>query len=1044
MMNLKIGLVPVLLLLILGSASAVYELCDSIERVPDGNRFTFKCTITSTQYRFSQQEIDGFWENMKTDGDYTHDRLSTVEWKMKSTVLQVADDLRFVQGEGMNLAWDIILEGDTNTTHDINSSLVGTIPRPTNHTAIKKRIGAMQEYLISIAPFGERRSVRNITLTRPSGALAVYISGSHLKRMIVDIEGSLRLTGAYMENLESLKAKSIVLTNGAYLLKAESIEAESISLDNVSYIRRTGGYGQTAIKVTGTGGLHLEGNSYIEEITGNIEVESGITLEGNSRIENLGYAPSEVIQNVKAGSIEISEGSKLRGLAQPGEITVTGLISVDNGQIIGRQGQGAKSLTAGSLSLLNGALLQNFSEGINVIGTEKFDLASGASIRELSGTVNSCAPITLDGNSTKISFTSGSEKTIRARSLSLDNNAKIVCAGQEDCDYQFVERACGEKPTASLDIVGQATGPTPLNIEFFGECTGSAITECTIDFGDGTDPTAFDGNISHTYNIAGAFNPMLTAKNQDAQSSTAQKAVIATSGPAPLAVLQATASKQTVSKGEEISLEIECDGNFQSFSVQNNFGLPAITTAPETCPAVLGPFKIPDTVSAGTYSFTVSGIFESGQPFSQTASFTVEEPPGIFEGLSDMLPFGGLLVVVVIIIVAVLAFLVIQKKRGKMPFGEPGAAKPPETAKPAQPAAAQKPAAKTVSAPAPKAAAGGKPPWMVQSGEEVAKPAAAKPVAAKPAAPKPAVKPVPAPKAKPVPVKKAGPAPKAKPVPVKKAGPVEKPAAEKKKGFSLPFFGKKKGGFSLPFFGKKKGAEKPVAQTTGPAAQRGQGPAAKGQTAAKPAAGAKQKNFNEFVSEIRQVEEGGSAKPAEPAAKKPLAPSAKPAGPAQKQPAAAKPGLADQAPAAPGAAKPEKKAGPGKKFQDLARMLKLSKGSSQKGEIPVAKSQAPEAQKPAETAEPVQKPAPVPAEKPAPAPVQEQKPEPVQKPAAQAPVPAVKPAAQAEKPAPVQGQEKPKAGFLSRFRKKKKPVEKEEPVQEQSQDLPPWLRKEGE
>ncbi len=228
-MKAKILFLGICFILLLGSANAVYELCDSVERTSDANRVTFICNITTSQIAFTQQNIDDFWEKILADGDYTHDRLKVVEWKIKSAVIQVADNLRFIEPEGMDIEWDLVLTGDTNTTHDFNQA-AATPLRPANQTAIKQRIGGLQNYLISIAPLGNRKSVRNITLERPNEALAVYISGSNVKEMEIDIEGTLSLSGSFIENVSSLKAKNITLSNGGYLQNIGSIKTDKQEL----------------------------------------------------------------------------------------------------------------------------------------------------------------------------------------------------------------------------------------------------------------------------------------------------------------------------------------------------------------------------------------------------------------------------------------------------------------------------------------------------------------------------------------------------------------------------------------------------------------------------------------------------------------------------------------------------------------------------------------------------------------------------------------------------------------------------------------------
>ncbi len=196
---MKHKLLVILAILLIAGNTASYTLCDSVDR--DSGTGFFRCNINSSQMEFKQTDIDLFWNELQADGDYANGRIATVEWEIKSAVIQIADDLRFAQPAGVNVAWDFVIEGDANTTHDINSSLAGVIVRSGNQSAIKKKLGAMQEYFISFAPMEGRRGVRNITIENPVGAFAAYISGSHIKKMVMELEGDLEIDGGYIENL---------------------------------------------------------------------------------------------------------------------------------------------------------------------------------------------------------------------------------------------------------------------------------------------------------------------------------------------------------------------------------------------------------------------------------------------------------------------------------------------------------------------------------------------------------------------------------------------------------------------------------------------------------------------------------------------------------------------------------------------------------------------------------------------------------------------------------------------------------------------------
>lgn len=668
-MNCRIALALLSFALLLGSASAAYELCDSVERNPDLN--LFRCNLTTTKIDFTQQDIDNFWEKLKTDGDYTNGRIGLVEWTLKNMVIEVSDDLRFVEPEGMDIAWDIVMDVNVNNVLDINVASGIIAARPGNQTAIKKAMGSLPEYLISFAPSAGRRSIRNITIEKPAGALDVYILGSSIKKMEVDLEGELSISGGHFENIDTLKAKKISISNKGYIFKANSIEAESISLDGQSYIRNVGIFGETAIRLTGTEGLSMKGKSYIDGIVGGIESYAGISLLDESRIENGDYAASNTIQWIKAAELALEGKSAIKGFGgQPGQITVSGQFSLDNSFIAGKQENKPRGLTAKSISLSNNAYLTGFLDSINVTGKETFSLESGASIKEFAGTINSCAPLSMDGNTTKIIFTSGGAKAIKAKDLVLDNNAEIYCVGDQACEYSFARQTCNIPPSATLNVISPLIGNLPLAVEFAGECDGkgSPVT-CTIRFGDANASAPFDGNASHTYETAGTFTAVLTASNAEGQEAESEKVItILEPGTAvPAGNLQISASKQSVKPGEEISISIACEGTFESFLIQNDLGLPPITNAPEGCPATFGPFAIPGNATAGEHSFTVSGKLAGSEPFSQTAKFTVEGGFPFLSGFSFdlIMQYGVIALGLVVVVILALAILAIKKRKAK-------------------------------------------------------------------------------------------------------------------------------------------------------------------------------------------------------------------------------------------------------------------------------------------------------------------------------------------------------------------------------------------
>jgi PKD repeat protein len=382
----------------------------------------------------------------------------------------------------------------------------------------------------------------------------------------------------------------------------------------------------------------------------------------------------------------MKDGSNIKGFGgKPGEIILTGQLSLDQSDIIGKATNKPSSITAKGISLSNDAQLMNFSETINVTGRETFRLESGGSIEKFSGTINSCAPLSMDGNTTEISFTEDAEMTIRARSLDLNNEAKIVCIGksQEECLYNFVEQNCDVPPSADLNVKGSAAGKLPLTVEFTGNCDGSGTpVTCTINFGDGSGEQIFDGNVMHTYEQAGTFNAVLKATNAEGQTATSEKAITVTQegGLPPATDVQFTISKQSVEKDGEISLNIDCNLEFQTFRVENDLGLPPITEPPESCPATLGPFKIPADAEAGSHSFTLLGKTAGNQIVNKTVSFTVEETQSILPDFlsGETMLYAGIAVIIVLVVLIVIVLLkrrsgrALSKKWGKPPAAKRG------------------------------------------------------------------------------------------------------------------------------------------------------------------------------------------------------------------------------------------------------------------------------------------------------------------------------------------------------------------------------------
>ena len=506
-MKTRILFFAIFFVLLLGSASAAYELCDSVERGSSESNVTFTCNITTTKIAFTQQDIDGFWEKILEDGDYINDRLGTVEWKIKSSVIQVADDLRFIEPLGMNINWDLVLEGDTNTSYDINQA-AATPLRSANQTAIKQRIGGLQNYFISIAPLGERKSVRNITLEKPEDALAVYISGNTIKKMDIDIEGTLSLSRGFIENVGLLKAKDITLSNKAYLENLDSIEAENISIESGSYIRGIGSFDEVAIKIENGGtGIVVKGKSYIENLKGYIESDSDIYLEEESSIRNLSYTQSETIQLIQADDLTLKDGSNIMGLGgKPGQIILSGALTLEDSKIIGRGNNKPTGIKVNAISMSDNSELQEFLGDIEVEGKETFVLESGSVIKDILGIINSCAQVSMDGNTTKIKFSINSSKEIKANGLDLNNGAEIECVGDADCNYFYINQNCNAQPKATLRLETQS-GNVPFTAKFTGECDagGSPIT-CTLDFGDGSEPKTRSKGRDNAVKVVGTLH----------------------------------------------------------------------------------------------------------------------------------------------------------------------------------------------------------------------------------------------------------------------------------------------------------------------------------------------------------------------------------------------------------------------------------------------------------------------------------------------------------------------------------------------------------
>jgi PKD repeat protein len=599
-----------------------------------------------------------------------------VKWYIKNATVQVADDVHFVMLPETDIDWDIYLEADGNSVQDINQNIASGV-RKQIHATIRPQMGSIAEFLISFAPLGDRRTIRNLSLEKHSGAFAVYIDGSALKKMQLDIEGDITLSDAFMQNIGTLKAKDLVLGDAAYVENIGKIEAENISMSGISAIRDVGKLGETAISVSGTTGITLSENSEISNVLGKIEASGDISLSDSSKIETLVLAKSSVIEGVSAKSISMAGGSWIKGIGSvTGNVVLSGGLSIEGGGgLYGRQGNEPKTLTAESISLSDNSTITNFKEGIEVTGNETFELKSGASIKNFAGTINTCAPISLDGNTTRIYFTPEGDRTIRAKSLDVNNGAEIGCFGA-DCNYTFAKRDCGATPTATLDINGASRGYAPLTVNFTGECSaGGEPVSCEIDFGDGSQKQSFSGTAEHTYAKAGDFRAILTATSSEGKKGLSQERVIVREEgqTLPTETLDVTLSAQSVKQGGKLSVTIECDTGFKSFRLENDLGMGVVSTAPDACPATLGPFTIPENASAGNHSFTLKATTENDETIDQQVFFNVEAGAGPSLGsLDSIFDFGGLsglkmagIAGIAVMAVAAIILIILIKKKGK-------------------------------------------------------------------------------------------------------------------------------------------------------------------------------------------------------------------------------------------------------------------------------------------------------------------------------------------------------------------------------------------
>ena len=656
-------------LALFGAASgSTYGLCDSSSL--DGNSGVLECSITEQKYAFTQQDIDNFWEQLSNDANFSGGKVKQVNWNLTGAVIQVGGSVQFIEPLGVSLPWDLNMSGDINITYDVNH----INPKGTTQTAIKKSIGSMQEHEISFKAAGGRRTVRNIFMRNPRN-YSVYISGSTVKRMQIDIDGNIDLSNSFIENAGTIKAKNIILDDKSFIKNVERIEAESLTVKDASYITLIGKPGADAIVLTGSGtSLLLSGNGYIKDMLGGIAAESDIMLEQGSEIITQRLMKEETIESIRARNLTVRDASRIVGLGGPSAgILLSGALSIDiNGMIIGRGDNRPQNVEADSIEIKGQSILQNFSSEIRVTGKQKFDVNGGSEIKGFSGKIESCAPIRLDGNGTRIIFDKGAQRAIKAPKVDLNNGAAIECQGIPGCDYNFSAQICGIPPTARLGIKGSESGIAPFAVEFNGACESkSGPVGCLINFGDGSRPEEFKGSATHTYTKAGLFRAILTATGANGEKALAFRQIKAADSNGTIpgtneVFVGMSVSTEDVAKGGGIDLTVDMRSDLNSFLLENDLGLPPATAIPASFPAQFGPFTVGEEVSEGTHSFTVSGATKNGQQFRKSISFNVspgsqvlppEEP-----AFSLPLELFALVGIIMIEMIVILALLLKRKK----------------------------------------------------------------------------------------------------------------------------------------------------------------------------------------------------------------------------------------------------------------------------------------------------------------------------------------------------------------------------------------------
>ncbi len=727
----------------------LYELCDSASL--DRSTKTLECRITEPKYYFTQQSVDNFWKSVLADQNYSRGKIETVHWLIVSTTINIIEDTAFVKDSDINVAWDITLKGDANMSFEVNWDSNAYEEKEGTVTAIKVTKGSRKP-LVLFSPGNGKTTVRNISLLNPSGFLT-YIAGTLVRPMRIEIEGDLNIDGASIENAAIVKAKNIYLTGSGSLKTIGKIEANNLSLNNRGKIDTIGAANQIAIELRNSStGLQLDRYSIINDLLGSIIVDGNIGLNLNSIIKTLTRGTQDNIESVQAKNLTMVDRSEISGIGgTPGTIVLQGGLSMDQNSIISAlQGNQIKKIEADSIALTGGSKIQNITGLIKVNRGSLFKLSNGSKIVSLDGNIESCASISLDGNETQIIFLDYN-KEIRAPSIDFNNGAGIICIGPAYCTYNFLKKVCASKPSAILEISGSQQGAAPLTIQFNGSCAApEGIASCKISYGDGNEQE-FIGGAMHTYFEAGNYITTLSAIDSSNLTAIATKmiSVAAGAGNQPpdntqppqsqgTATVEITILPTAVEQGGEVYVEIDSDAEAETFSLQNDAGLPVMTGVPSTFPAKAGPFKTFAVSKPGTYHFTVSGTTKDGRLFSAQAAFEILKKEGAFS-FDAFLPLLIVFIIVLVVIVLLARKLIKEGKLGAkktmLPPGEKpkeGAGKwawkgpteeKPQAAQPQQPPA---PAQKTVpQTPAPEkpapitpAAPGELPPWLQGEEEE--------------------------------------------------------------------------------------------------------------------------------------------------------------------------------------------------------------------------------------------------------------------------------------------------------------------------------------